>query len=280
MTSTNYSADEVDERWKVAPGESRTIEIAAPHKLRIGVIGGRLDIVGTDEEQARIEVHSVTGIDLLVEFDGRTLRIDHPRKNWEGLKGFAQWIGKGPKVDLSIAVPRAVALSLAQVNAEILVSELEGKATINTVSGDVQLDGHRGNVEFNSVSGDLEASDQHGELTAHTTSGSVTASGALRDVSIDSVAGTVMLDITGDPKTVGLNSVSGDATLRFDQGLPVRGSLRSIGARATIDGVVVERSNGIARFGSTGVVIDMNSVTGGLTVLRRAGAARAAGDER
>jgi hypothetical protein len=67
------------EKWVVLPGESRIIDVELVRKLKVGLIGGKIDILGHDEESARIEVHSVTGKDLKITIDGDVLEIDHPQ---------------------------------------------------------------------------------------------------------------------------------------------------------------------------------------------------------
>ena len=71
------------EKWLIQPGESRTIDVEVVRALKVGFIGGQIDIVGHDEPSARIEVHSVTGRDLKIVIDGDRLEIDHPQLRWD-----------------------------------------------------------------------------------------------------------------------------------------------------------------------------------------------------
>ena len=52
------------EKWIIHPGETRVIDIETVRKLKVGLIGGKIDVIAHDEPGARIEVHGVTSKDL------------------------------------------------------------------------------------------------------------------------------------------------------------------------------------------------------------------------
>ena len=70
------------EKWLVAPGQTKIIDVELVRKLKVSLIGGTVDIIGHDEPGARIEVHGVTGKDLKISMDGDRLEIDHPQLRW------------------------------------------------------------------------------------------------------------------------------------------------------------------------------------------------------
>src|SRR6478752_7091814 len=67
------------EKWLIHPGETRVIDIETVRKIKIGLVGGQIDVVAHDEPGARIEVHAVTIKDLRIEATGDVLEIDHPQ---------------------------------------------------------------------------------------------------------------------------------------------------------------------------------------------------------
>ncbi|MBN9632867.1 MAG: hypothetical protein J0I18_20055, partial [Actinobacteria bacterium] len=71
------------EKWLIQPGESRTIDVELVRSLKVGLLGGQIDIIGHDEQGARVEVHSVSGRDLKVSIEGDRLEIDHPQLRWD-----------------------------------------------------------------------------------------------------------------------------------------------------------------------------------------------------
>lgn len=271
------------EKWVVHPGETRVIDIETVRSLKIGLVGGQVDVVAHDEPGIRIEVHSVTVKDLRIDVSDGTVEIDHPQLRWDNfLEVFRNFGDSGPKAEISVAVPRSIALTLGVVSASALVAGLDADAKLNTVSGDVIVDGLTGDVSVNAVSGDVQLRGLEGSLTANSVSGDVAVTGTLRTVSIDTVSGAMLVDPAGPIHTANLNTISGNATIRLDDGLAANYVVRSVSGRVHVDGVVRSgQGTGPATnyTGSTGELsgtfadIRTNSVSGDLTVLRRADAA-------
>lgn len=264
-------ADAITERWTITEGQSRVIDLDAVSALRVGIVGGSVDIVGHDEPTARVEVHRVEGRDLAVTLEQGRLSISHPRMSWddvwESVKALA---GVRARVELSIVVPREVALSLGQVSASALVSGLRSRASLSTVSGAIQVESHTGDLDLNTVSGDLEVSGGAGRLSVHGVSASVTASGALEVVGIDTVSGDVLLDLQGTPRSITTNSVSGDVTVRLDAHQGIRATTRTVSGRGSIVGVAMPKRGGRESIAGTGQFdFSANTVSGDVTVVRR-----------
>jgi len=264
------------EKWLIAPGEERVIDIASATKLKVGLVGGQIDIVAHDEAGIRIEVHGVSVKDLCVESDGTQVEIDHPQIGWDNfLDVFRNFGAGGPKAEISVAVPRSIALNLGVVSAGALVSGIRNDAKLNTVSGDIIADGITGDLTVNSVSGDVQVRGLVGSINANSVSGDAAITGTLRKANVDTVSGSVLVDALGDLNTVTLNSVSGSMTVRLDETLPANYGLRTMSGKMTVDGI--ERSgSGPSTFNGqrgelAGSFVDLraNSVSGAITVLRR-----------
>jgi hypothetical protein len=264
------------EKWIVHPGETRVIDVDGLRELKIGLVGGQVDVIAHDDPGTRIEVHGVTVKDLRIEMvDGR-LEIDHPQLRWDNfLEVFRNFGSGGPKAEVSVAVPRTVALTLGVVSASALVSGLRTDAKRNTGSGDISVDGLAGDVSLNAVSGDVQVRELRGALTANSVSGDIAATGAVTKASIDTVSGAMLVDSTGTVQSIGLNSVNGSATIRLDRELPANYVARSVSGRVQIDGHVRSGSGPTNYTGSTGTLagsfvdVRVNTVSGEITVLRR-----------
>ncbi|GAA3751667.1 DUF4097 family beta strand repeat-containing protein [Microbacterium kribbense] len=267
------------EKWLIHPGETRVIDIEDVRKLKVALIGGQIDVVAHDEPGARIEVHSVTVKDLRVEVTDDVVEIDHPQLRWDNfLDVFRNFGSGGAKAEISVAVPRDVALNLGVVSASALVTGIRHDAKLNTVSGDIIVDSLTGDIAVNAVSGDVQIRDLVGSLTANSVSGDVFATGSIRRASIDTVSGGMLVDSTGDVHQIALNTVSGNSTVRLDDGLAANYVARSVSGRVQIDGTTWSgRGTGPTTnyTGSTGELsgsfadVRVNSVSGDLTVLRR-----------
>ncbi|MDN3497277.1 DUF4097 family beta strand repeat-containing protein [Planococcus sp. APC 4015] len=267
------------EKWIIHPGETRVIDLETVRSLKVGLVGGQIDVVAHDEPGARIEVHGVTIKDLRIEVTGDAVEIDHPQLRWDNfLEVFRNFGAGGPKAEISVAVPRDVALTLGVVSASALVSGIRTDARLNTVSGDIIVNGFTGDLTVNAVSGDVQVRELDGAISANSVSGDVAATGAVRKATVDTVSGAIVVDSTGPIQGISLNSVSGNATVRLDQGLPANYVVRSVSGRVLIDGVVrsgqgtgptTNYTGSIGELSGSFVDVRSNSVSGDLTVLRR-----------
>jgi len=273
------------EKWLIQPGESRTIDIEVVRALKVGFIGGQIDIVGHDEPGARIEVHSVSGRDLKILIDEDRLEIDHPQLRWDNFIEVFKSMRSSARADVSVLVPRDVALKFGVISATALISGLRTDARLSTVNGDVVVDGLIGDIELNSVSGELSVRDHTGRISAHTVSGDVTATGAIRRFSADGVSGDIMLDVTGTPDEIAVNTVSGDTTIRIPEALGARYRVNTVSGRVQLDNLTVVGGMGKGYTGTSGVLdgtwveINVNSVSGDAAVLRSAATAQGAGQQ-
>lgn len=267
------------EKWIIHPGETRVIDLDDIRKLKVGLVGGQIDVVAHDEPGIRIEVHAVAVKDLRIEASGDIVEIDHAQLRWDNfLEVFRNFGTGGPKAEISVAVPRSIALNLGVVSASALVSGLATDAKLNTVSGDIIVDGLTGDLSANAVSGDVQIRNLEGALSANSVSGDVAATGTIRKATIDTVSGAMLVDSVGPTEAVNLNTVSGNATVRLDDGLPANYVVRSVSGRVLVDGVkrsgqgtgpTTNFSGSAGELSGRFVDVRANSVSGDVTVLRR-----------
>ncbi|MCY7404712.1 MAG: DUF4097 family beta strand repeat-containing protein [Cryobacterium sp.] len=263
------------EKWLVAPGQTKIIDVELVRKLKVGLISGTVDIIGRDEPGARIEVHGVTGKDLKISMDGDRLEIDHPQLRWDNfIEVFASFRGTA-RADVSISVPRDVALRFGVVSADALVSGLRNDARLSTVSGDLVIDDVEGDLELNAVNGEISVRNHAGALVVHTVSGDITASGSINQFTLDGVSSNVFLDLTSTPDQIVTNSVSGNLTVRLEPGVAARYHLNTISGTIQLDDQTVRTAFGKGYEGSTGALdgswvdVRSNSVSGDISVVRR-----------
>ena len=140
------------EKWLIAPGEERVIDIASATRLKVGLVGGQVDVIAHDDPGIRIEVHGVTTKDLRIESRDGEVEIDHPQLGWDNfLEVFRNFGSGGPRAEVSVAVPRSIALTLGVVSAGALVSGIRNDTRLNTVSGDIIVDTLIGDLSVNSA---------------------------------------------------------------------------------------------------------------------------------
>jgi len=257
------------EKWLI--DGPKVIDLENIQRLKVSLVGGHIDIVAHDEPGVRVEVHSVSGKELLVQVDGDRLEIDHPQLRWDNWIDAFTSFKSNIKADVSIMLPRATALTLGVVSAEALVSGISADASLNTVSGDVIADSVTGRLKVNSVSGETTVRNHTGSLGLNTVSGDIIASGEITSFDADSVSARVQVDVTGVPDSVRVNTVSGAVTLRFDPEAPANYTINSVGGRAQIDDHSVgTRGTYTARHGNldkSWTDVRINTVGGDINVL-------------
>jgi DUF4097 and DUF4098 domain-containing protein YvlB len=261
------------EKWVV--DGPKVIDIELVRSLKVGLIGGQVDVIGHDEPGARIEVHSVSGKDLKISIDGDRLEIDHPQLRWDNfVEVFKSWRGNA-RADISIMVPRDVALKFGVISASALISGLTTDARISTVTGDVVVDGVVGDLDVNSVSGEVSIRDHRGLVNAHTVSGDIAVQGEIRRFSADGVSASVIVDSVGAPDQIENNTVSGDLTVRLDAEAAARYNVNSVSGVLQLGPSTIKGLRGGGYNGHTGVLdvswteFRANSVSGDITVIFR-----------
>ena len=268
MSPKEHSMSE--EKWLVE-GE-KVIDLGPITRLKVSLVGGQVDIIGHDEPTTRIEVHSIKGKGLKVVLDGDKLTIDHPQLNWDNfIEVFRSFRGTA-RADVSIMVPRAVALKCGVVNANALISGLTNDASVSTVSGDLVIDGLRGDLDVNTVSGEVSVRNHAGAIRANTVSGEITASGDITRFNADGVTGQVFLDVTGTPDAILVNTVSGAVTARLAPGAAAQYKINTVSGRIHLDDSEISGVRGgfTGKYGSlekSWTDVRINNVSGNISVL-------------
>ncbi len=265
------------EKWIVFPGESRVIDVELVRKLKVGLIGGQIDILGHDEPGARVEVHSVSGKELKISIDGDVLEIDHPQIGWDNfLEVFKSFGANSAKAQISVLVPRKIALTFGMVSAGALISGLSTSARLSTVSGELQIESVTGDLDLNSVSGEISVQSHHGAINAHSLSGDITAAGEITKFTSDTVSGNVFVDAFGKCDRISTNTVSGSLTARLPASSGTKYVVNTVSGTLQLDNSVIRgtRGRGFASTteGDGNFYTDVlaNSVSGNVSVVRRA----------
>ncbi|MDF3289444.1 DUF4097 family beta strand repeat-containing protein [Streptomyces silvisoli] len=204
--------------WTVA--EPQKISFDGPvTALHVRIVGGTVNVVGTDEGAARLEVSAIEGPPLIVTHDGGRLTVGYEDVPWKGLLGWLDRKSWKREAVVSLAVPADTRVEVGTVGATAVVSGVCGDTAVHGVSGDTTLVGLSGPVQADSVSGNVEAQALSGDLKFSTVSGDLTViEGTGSNVKADSVSGNMVLDL--DPSAgaaVQLNTVSGDLAIRIPE---------------------------------------------------------------
>ncbi|MFE4860122.1 DUF4097 domain-containing protein [Streptomyces sp. NPDC056670] len=187
-------------------------------KVQVRIVNGTVNVVGTEESSARLEISGVEGPPLIVTRDGSTLTVAYDDLPW---RGFLKWLerkGWNRSAVVSLAVPADADVEVGTVGAGAVVSGVRGRTEVRGVSGDHTLVKLAGPVRAESVTGNLEAQAVTGDLHFKSVSGDLTViEGAGGRVAAESVSGDMLLDL--DPGTkatdIRLTTVSGEVAIRL-----------------------------------------------------------------
>ncbi|HET6357901.1 DUF4097 family beta strand repeat-containing protein [Streptomyces sp.] len=203
--------------WEVAEPKKLTFDNPVT-ALNVRIVNGTVNVVGTDEGSARLEVSEIEGPPLIVTQQGSTLTVAYEDLPW---KGFLKWLdrkGWHRSAVVSLAVPTGSAVEVGVVGAAAFVSGIQGTTAVRGVSGDTTLVGLSGAVRADTVSGNLEAQSVTGELRYNSVSGDLTViEGAGTSVRAESVSGDMVIDLDpgGRPTDIRLTTVSGEVAIRL-----------------------------------------------------------------
>ncbi|WP_460106663.1 DUF4097 family beta strand repeat-containing protein [Streptomyces sp. YKOK-J1] len=262
--------------WSIADPQKLTFDTPV-HDLHVRIVNGTVNVVGTDEGSARLEVTDIEGPPLIVTHQGGTLTVAYDDLPW---KGFLKWLdrkGWRRSAVVTLAVPADTRVEVGVVGAGAVVSGINGSSVIKGVTGDTTLVGVSGQVRADTVSGNLEAQAVTGDLRFHSVSGDLTVvEGSGPSVRADSVSGSMIIDLDPDgPTDVGLTSVSGEIAIRLPH--PADAEVEANTASGTIsnafDGLRVQGQWGAhkitGRLGAGNGKLRATTVSGSIALLRR-----------
>ena len=267
----------MSEQWSVSG--PKVIEVGGPdepvRRLVVGLVSGRVDVVAHDDDVCTVDISSVSGRDLQVDWGSGVLAINHPHVLWESLLDGLRGLGTvHDSVEVSIAVPRGTRVRLGTVSADGLLAGVHAPAEVRTVSGSLVLDGVQGAVTARTVSGRIDVRSARGSLSGESVSGSLTVQGAeVPELNLKTVSGSLTVDLHGGASQISASSVSGDFTVRIPHGAGYRFGAQSVSGHLVADGARVGerkpgRTKGEARDGDESVRVDAKSVSGDVTLLR------------
>ncbi|QNP70263.1 DUF4097 family beta strand repeat protein [Streptomyces roseirectus] len=202
--------------WSVS--EARKFSFDEPvRELNVRIVSGAVNVVGTDEGSARLEISEIDGPPLIVTHRDGVLTVTYEDLPW---KGFLKWLdrkGWRRHAVVTLAVPADARVSVGAVNASAMVSGIEGHASVQGVSGETTLVGLSGRVRAETVSGDVEAQALTGDLRFTSVSGDLTVVEAGSSVKAESVSGSMIVDLdpTAGPTDIALSNVSGEIAIRL-----------------------------------------------------------------
>jgi Putative adhesin len=212
--------------------------------VEIQNISGSVQVAGWDKPEVSVTGHigdQVERVDLTGDGHRTVVHVVLPSGS--------HWGGDG-SAELVVHVPKASALEVSLVSADLDISGVSGPQEMRSVSGTIQSSG--GSVaRVNTVSGDVQVSVANGAgAEVETVSGDVNVEGAGGDVSVQTVSGGGKLTL-GSIYKFRLRTVSGDFTIST-----------GLGAGADVDADSVSGDLKLALKDLAGAEFDLRTLSG------------------
>ncbi|HET6763886.1 MAG TPA: DUF4097 family beta strand repeat-containing protein [Longimicrobiaceae bacterium] len=179
--------------------------------VEINNVAGSVRVVGWSRNEVRVTgtiEEGVERVELREEAGRVVVRVILPRRgNHDG------------DAELEVHVPAGKDVDVHTVSADAVVEELEGRADVQTVSGEVHVSGRPKEAQLRTVSGDVVIDGVRGRVEIQTVSGDVRMDGRGIEAQVRTVSGDVRVDGQLDPGgTNQVNTHSGDVTFTLPRG--------------------------------------------------------------
>ncbi|WP_030379411.1 MULTISPECIES: DUF4097 family beta strand repeat-containing protein [unclassified Streptomyces] len=203
--------------WSVAEPGKLTFDDPVT-SLHVRIVNGTVNVMGTEDSTARLEVSGIEGPPLTVTHQHGTLTVAYDDLPW---RGFLKWLdrkGWRRSAEVTLAVPAGTRVEVGVIGAHAMVSGIEQTTEVKGITGDATLVGISGPLRATTVSGNVETQAVTGEQRLNSVSGDLTVvEGASPFVKADSVSGAIILDLdpAGGPTDARLTNVSGEIAVRL-----------------------------------------------------------------
>lgn len=184
-----------------------TVEIPPDGLVVVENLAGSIEFSAWDRSEVQIRGDAgkqVEEVEIKPTSNGVEVKVRN-RKNSRRVDG----------TDLYLRIPRQARIEAEGVSSDVSVKGSEGEAiTINTVSGDLEVDAETVRVDLNSVSGDVAFRGSASRVTAEAVSGDVTLVGVEGEVRASTVSGDLSME-AGQITRGRFETVSGEIMLEL-----------------------------------------------------------------
>jgi hypothetical protein len=251
-------------------------------RVRIALVSGRLNVVGTDGP-ARLEVTSIGTRPLEITLANGELSVNFGKRptGWRWL-GPIWWFVVGRRAyhaDVSIAVPHHTPALLKLISGSLVASALRAGVEVEVTSGRVTLLGLAGRVHARMVSGPVEALGVGGQVHLETVSGElVMAESTAERVYAKTISGSITADLDNPPfhAEIDLETISGEVTARVREDSDLDVHLYAVSGRVTSGfptvghaGPTGRKNSAGGRLGAGTGRLRVNTTSGNISLLSR-----------
>jgi len=182
----------------------RSVEASAEGAVRVELVEGDITLTGWD--QPRIQVSGQLGsvaqrLEIEQQGDEVLIRIVEPDAD----------AGPRAATDIFVSLPRSSRVRVNGTNVDILVANVDGELSLQSVGGDIEVESNGSAIEAGTVGGDIRVLGRgtRSEAKLTTVAGEIEVGGSFAQLEASTVSGDIELDLL-DVVSLSLNATNGD----------------------------------------------------------------------
>jgi DUF4097 and DUF4098 domain-containing protein YvlB len=175
-----------------------TITVSQGTRLNVENQGGDISVKAWDRNQVRVQASHSRRTHIDVRLTGAVLTLEAEAER-----------GPANMVDYEITVPAWMALNLEGMYATVTVKGSRGAISVETLDGDITVDGGAETIKLASVQGRIVLSNARGRIELNSVSEGIEGSGLSGDVLAETVSGDIII-AGSEARSLEMQTVSGE----------------------------------------------------------------------
>lgn len=175
-----------------------TVTVTPGTRLNVENQGGDITVKAWDRNQVRVQASHSRRTHISVQLTGAVLSLEAEADR-----------GPANMVDYEITVPAWMALNLEGMYATVDVKGSRGSIAVETLDGDITVDGGAESIKLASVQGRIVLTNARGRIELNSVSESIEASGLTGDILAETVSGDIVI-ARSDARSIEMQTVSGE----------------------------------------------------------------------
>jgi hypothetical protein len=180
--------------------ETRTLPLASGSALKVKNVNGFIRVEAWDREEVQFTGEFKPSsqdeqVKVVIEAGKGSLEI---RGEYPKHTGWGSY--QGPQCQMTLKVPRRVISTLETVNGEVAINGTQGRATVSTVNGGIRASGLEEALKADTVNGGITLDQVKGSLALQTVNGGIKGSGLDgqgKGIKAETVNGSIHLQLGG-----------------------------------------------------------------------------------
>ncbi|GAA4951110.1 hypothetical protein GCM10023224_39420 [Streptomonospora halophila] len=173
-------------------GDTRSDDFSGVEKVEVRTgSGGDVTVHGTEDDEVTVE-RSLRGTPFAdprerLEADGGTVKA-------EATCGGGAWFLGDCAVDYTISVPEGTAVSVDSASGDVELDEVVGTVDVSAGSGSIRGEDLTGDIRAATTTGEIDLGDVEGDVEMESNTGSISAEGSGGTVTAETTTGEVDLE--------------------------------------------------------------------------------------